>query len=118
MRIIKFRFWDKQFNKFLYQLSEEHYLDLKRFDIQQFTGLLDKNGKEVYEGDIVRYSIPKSDGDYKGVGEIFWNEAYCGFRIKDILKMPQPQTPFIEVIGNIYENSNLLPPTKVKGETI
>lgn len=73
-------------------------------DDQQFTGLLDKNGKEIYEGDIF---MDDEDGTCNFVE---WNDAFGGwgtnewFLPKDLVE----QTPFLEVIGNIYENPELL----------
>ena len=43
-RIIKFRTWDKEYKKWIIQ---EHFI------VQEFTGFLDENGKEIYEGDII-----------------------------------------------------------------
>ena len=68
--------------------------------LMQYTGLKDKNGKEIYEGDIVR--------------KTFWNSIPCK-RI-DIIKIPDcyyhtftgMQDEEFEVIGNIYENPELL----------
>lgn len=68
--------------------------------LMQFAGMKDKNGKEIYEGDIVRY--------WGGVAPIEYN--IFGFAIKetdgDYFDINEPDK--IEVIGNIYENNNLI----------
>lgn len=59
----------------------------------QFTGLLDKNGKEIYEGDIVHKKAPGED--YRFVVE--WNDSNCGFNLLRSFHK------YYEVIGNIHE---------------
>lgn len=75
-----------------------------RFEVMQFTGLLDKNDKEIYEGDIV---------DFAGLKpvEIVWKDN--GFKSsmhgsEPIHLTQEGMSMFGEIIGNIYENPELL----------
>lgn len=89
-------------------IPDKSYIDLST--IGQFTGLNDENGKEIYEGDIVRYSLD----DRKDIGYIGFHARSASFRV--IAK----HTDFgignrgglhelqLEVIGNIYDNPELL----------
>lgn len=115
MREIKFRAWDKEKKMwtnwkcydnmfyFMDKITGAWIRDDKfnRFELMQYTGLKDKNGKEIYEGDIVRYySFIK---DKKLLAEVIFEEG-C-FVIDDYYLGHKKR---VEVIGNIYENPELL----------
>jgi uncharacterized phage protein (TIGR01671 family) len=77
-------------------------------ELMQFTGLLDKNGKEIYEGDIVICI-----NGHEGVVE--WEKSDCCFNVtgyynasNDYPSMAFMEGQPFEVIGNIYENPELL----------
>ena len=80
------------------------------YDLMQYTGLKDKNGKEIYEGDIVEVSKDISAGKYRVQ---FWDNE-SAFMLIDDLKPKSMRLGVwfcsnkIEVIGNIYENPELL----------
>lgn len=118
MREIKFRAWDGK--KMHYQvrfggvkdgiplspsvwdekigwtiLSENPVLE-----IMQFTGLYDKNSKEIYEGDIVKHAT--DEGVYKVIFEDGGFYVLSSYDFQTINEYP------LEVIGNIYENPELL----------
>lgn len=121
MREIKFRAWFKKVPIMIeFGLGSDYFkfstddgdwrCELDEADaIMQFTGLLDKNGKEIYEGDIVLV-------DGKFIGQVFWNKFSCGFRYASTPDTDIEKTHFLntfaqsfyEVLGNIYENPEIL----------
>ena len=81
-----------------------------RYFIQQFTGLLDKNNKEIYEGDILKWYGSKYQINY----------ADACFEAQEISVEPEDGPCFLfdinrksRIIGNIFENPELLEQTKV-----
>lgn len=86
--------------------SSGHYIHGKDVELMQYTGLKDKNGREIYEGDILQ--------DATGVGEVEWVPEHCSFMI--FTRNPSfyyhlesdGQLKVSEVVGNIYENADLI----------
>jgi uncharacterized phage protein (TIGR01671 family) len=73
--------------------------------LMQYTGLKDKNGKEIYEGDIVK------DHNDLSIGKVSWNEDWMKWDIGAEGKQAEDKPyvrVYIEVIGNIYEDKDLL----------
>ena len=94
-----------------------NYEDVYRFEyeevkLMQYTGLKDKDGKEIYEGDIIKYKFPY-DTRLKHISPVKFLETEASFGIKDRYGNEIPlytisANNYFEVIGNIYENKNLL----------
>lgn len=82
----------------------------EEFKLMQSTGLKDKNGKEIFEGDIVRFTL--TDGfSYVTLEDGIITYELCAFYVVNGLAeylISDINTNKIEVIGNIYENPELL----------
>jgi len=121
MRTIKFRAWDKQNKTFhtwgaLKHLPLWEYIDNQNYELIQFTGLKDKNGKEIYEGDILIHYKRDRVTAVAPVYKVCWSEKFARFILKfrNVWNDGKPilyegfGNKIIEVIGNIYENPKLL----------
>ena len=148
MREIKFRLWDKDYNymiepedihprvtsecitgdgKVLEVIENNSYMgtDINFDDISnnrilmQYTGLKDKNGKEIYEGDIVTNKTKIFSGNgFKGKDLIMlveWYQGECFYSLSvydeeywGLKKLTKSSASDIEVIGNIYDNPELI----------
>ena len=132
MREIKFRAWLKEEKKMVnvetidFTDKSIQYLEKNEFinayllrrvsfddvELMQYTGVKDKNGKEIYEGDIIKYKFPY-DTRLKHISPVKFLETEASFGIKDRYGNEIPlytisANNYFEVIGNIYENKNLL----------
>lgn len=131
MREIKFRVWNTETNKMIIKVKEMGVFALKsiysideflvvptdeKYPLMQYTGLKDKNDVEIYEGDILKYPYVRSSSvNYTiEIGVIEWSDEYCGFIIDEVQNIggfcgiESKHMNELEVIGNIYEHSNLL----------
>lgn len=120
MREIKFRAWNEKQKTMLDVFDStkqiEFYIPLAEdWELMQYTGLKDKNGKEIYEGDIITWR-PK--GAYKDRWEttiVEWNSNkgkwFFGYRhayVSRFMSYTFDQVANLKVIGNIQENPELL----------
>ncbi len=131
-RIIKFRIWDFSEKNWMkpdgesmwaspdYCASFEVILaNRTRFRVQQFTGLLDKNGKEIYEGDLVNFTIPGithgPEREDLTSQEVHWAQEEGSWAFGRWLNTDGELTYFtivgdridvktLEIVGNIFEN--------------
>lgn len=136
---MNFRAWDKKNNKMLVTYGDEGYCDqdsiydtpwgtfcyavaqmvgCEDYILMQSTGLEDKNGREIFEGDIVKISEVLGKVDF--ITDIYFDRGAFRYRHDDgsgsVLEMLSTSkvkgyesiTQDIEVIGNIYENPELL----------
>ena len=131
MREIKFRAWDKNdkrifidpqmidfYNKKIgYMQYQTEYMpdtsysfpvgfeEFEYSELMEFTGLCDKNGEDIYEGDIVKF--------LNGIFEVIWCNEKASFMLKnkeykEFLNFICENNNGMEIVGNIYENPELI----------
>lgn len=77
--------------------------------INQYTGLKDKKNKEIYEGDLVKgWFYGQLGQPIKGTFTIVWNKSWASFGVEHEASFVTIGNANIEVIGNIYQNPELL----------
>jgi uncharacterized phage protein (TIGR01671 family) len=79
--------------------------------LMQYTGLKDKNGREIYEGDIIREHAIDEDGQHLISSVVFFDGAFCtddGEYLYDAIMSLDRDENHSEIIGNIYENPDLI----------
>lgn len=118
MRDIKFRAWDKRSLKWFDMSTFSIMPDgiqvnvpglgpvfvREDYDLMQYTGLIDVNHREVYEGDILKVTNPHTGTS--AIKRVWWNGETARFN-----GIPTSLVNVYEVIGNIYENPELLEQT-------
>jgi len=113
MREIKFRAWCKE-NKTmegftLWDYMAPNWITSKDAPIMQFTGLKDKNGKEIYEGDILVFRLQLEHGlTDQRYCHVKWEQESCSWILSKFGGRLMQDNKNYEVIGNIYENKELL----------
>ena len=93
--------------------SFDFYLEDENATIMQLTGLRDKNGKEIFEGDIVQFEDCYTETDflYVNTGIVEWSQGSFTITNRDSVEMGDLlDGEFLDVtiIGNVYENPELL----------
>ena len=144
MRELRFRVWNPDEERMMYFMMTniwfpDRYLIQYKIDVQQFTGLHDRDGKEIYEGDLVEfiYANQPDIEDSKGVYEVFYSQKNSAFYLRvhkknwldtafvtqqdakaktidvncpvqSLTELPLSQFKICKVIGNIFENPELI----------
>lgn len=126
-REIEFRAWNKDKKKWIYEdflISENglniytgYTCDRLNAEISQYTGLKDKNGKKVFEGDILTFRTRNLEAK-QYLAKVTYEIPMCAFSFNakredetiyhEWLMDSQWDNKTLEIIGNIYENPELL----------
>jgi uncharacterized phage protein (TIGR01671 family) len=125
MREIKFKAWceemndyvcDEDLSQFVWRIEQgqlslyDPLFAIKELVLMQYTGLKDKNGVEIYEGDLLR--LWREDGEYYKPLEVHYCALWCQFVVEDVQNKEQfgirQDFEEFEVIGNIHSNPELI----------
>jgi uncharacterized phage protein (TIGR01671 family) len=121
MRTIKFRAWDKKQERMFVPDGLKNPVNFtENVEHMQFTGQTDIEDNEIYEGDILRYELEPSERNFydmesHGIGYVRWDDYTASWvvSVNEVETVPktffQNQTRNYEVVGNRYENPELMP---------
>ena len=116
-REIRFRVWDSISKKLhpwikISSIALDDFIELEHYTLEQYTGLQDKNGKRIYEGDIL-YNDFNAKGVVRFVNGMYvvdmvYEESLCS-KDNDKMTFRLISTAIVTgIIGNIHENKELL----------
>jgi uncharacterized phage protein (TIGR01671 family) len=113
MRKLKFRMWDEKYNcwindpVFIYPTTD---IVKQGIVFQQFTGLKDKNGKEIYEGDYINFSYSGSK-TFQGFVRWFNDRGSFGVTVDNAFETFEELMDYwssVEVVGNIFQQKSCM----------
>jgi uncharacterized phage protein (TIGR01671 family) len=126
MRELKFRVWDHDLKEFIEDSNADPHIcwngtvycyerqkeggdvlvsGIRNLTVQQYTGMIDKDGKEIYEGDIIFGKVYY--GSENGIGIVVYFTGSFIVDWRNQIDDPLDEIPDIKVIGNIFENPAL-----------
>lgn len=111
MREIKFKFWDKDLKKMCERKPAHNDFNYKNIIPLQFTGLRDRLGNEIYEGDILSDWVETDEGKVQSKCKVFWNEFTGSWHLDQSHKQDETYSSELwqelndfkyKITGNIY----------------
>ena len=126
MKPLKYRYWDEELKMFVYSDDFDYSNQLDQLGaffrkasiyttidkIQECVGAVDKNGKDIYIGDIM--SFPYRDEGQEAVGLVENDDMYIGYSVQECdkffgsMQLTRYNTKECEIVGNVFQNKNLL----------
>ncbi len=113
-RIIKFRVWDIIAKRlYVWPILLDNYIGDGNVVLSQFTGWLDDNNKEIYEGDILRWDCAATLEEPAEVAiyVVQWSNENLRYELYDPFngeRLEMGNTKFDIIVGNIWENPNVI----------